>query len=356
MKKVGVVIGGWDAPGLNAVTHAIVKALPDCEVLGFIWSFDAVIDSEYITLTRDVTAPVRWIWGTILKTRNKGRFWVAAGAGDEVYLPQNLIDELKAWYDKLGLECLFVLWWDSTISTSRLFQENGINIIGIPKTIDNDLASTEYTYGFQTAIETVNDALQKLHTTATSHDRVMVVEVMGRHAWWIPLYSWIAWGASIILLPEMPFSYDNIIKILEERREMGKNSTIIVVAEWAHENQTWMITKDDWSSASYQSLWWIWEQLTAYINKNSDFEARNNQLWHIQRWWSPSGMDMVLSLQYGSYAARMFRNQEFGRMVVCNNSEMSSMTIKEWTALLKNVTKDSQLYQLACEMGISFWF
>lgn len=353
-KRVWIVIGGGDAPGLNAVTHAIVKSLPDCEVLGFIWWFDWVPAEEYIVLTRDVTAPMRWIWGTILKTRNKGRFGFAAWAGDTFVMDPALIEEFKQWYTKLGLDCIFVLGWDSTISTAQIFQDNGMNIIGIPKTIDNDLASTQFTYGFQTAVEIVHESIQRLHTTATSHNRVMVVEVMGRHAWWIALYAGVAGGASVILLPEMPFSYDAIIKKLDERRDLGKHSSIIVISEWAYESETGLVTKDDWSQAAYKLLWWIGAQLTAYLNKNTDYEVRNNQLWHIQRGGSPSAMDMVLSIQYGSYAARMYHHQEFGRMVIYHDSVMSSVSIKEWVAKLNLVNKDNQLYQLARDMWVSF--
>jgi 6-phosphofructokinase len=353
-KRVWIVIGGGDAPGLNAVTHAIVKSLPDCEILGFIGWFDGVPAQEYMLLTRDVTAPVRRIGGTILKTRNKGRFGFAAGAGDTITMDPALIEEFKQWYTNLGLDCIFVLWWDSTISTAALFQEHGMNIIAIPKTIDNDLASTQFTYGFQTAVEVVHESMQRLHTTATSHNRVMVVEVMGRHAWWIALYAGVAGGASVILLPEMPFSYQSIIQKLDERRKVGKHSSIIVVAEWAYESEAGMITKDDGSKAAYKLLGWIGAEITAYLNKTTDYEVRNNQLWHIQRGGSPSAMDMVLSIQYGSYAARMYKNREFGRMVVYHDSVMSSVTIKEWVAKLNMVSKDNQLYQLACDMWVSF--
>jgi ATP-dependent phosphofructokinase / diphosphate-dependent phosphofructokinase len=354
MKRVGIVIWWWDAPGLNAVTHAIVKSLPDCEIFGIMWWYQWLIEDDVIELTRNVTAQSRRQWWTILKTRNKGMFGFAAGAGDEIKLPVELVEAMKAWYERWKLDCLFVLGGDSTISTAQCFQEAGMNIIWIPKTIDNDLAATQFTYGFQTAIEIVHEAMQRLHTTATSHDRVMVVEVMGRHAGWIALYAGIAWWASLILLPEMPFSYDEIIRKLNERRDHWRHSSIIVVAEWAYEKDQWMITKDDGSKAAYKLLWWIGAEITAYLNKHTDFETRNNQLGHMQRWGSPSAMDMVLSIQYGAYAASMYRNGEFGRMVIYKDGEMSSVTIKEWTAHLKSVTENNQLYQLAKWMWISF--
>lgn len=334
---------------------SIVKALPDYEIYGFMKSFDGVIDKDYTVLTRETTSHIRRIGWTILKTVNKWRFGAKTGGGDATWIDPELVRMTKKSYDELWLDGLCVLWGDGTLTTALQLHEAGIHTIGIPKSIDNDLQATDFTFGFMSAVDIVSEAMQRLHTTASSHDRVMVVEVMGRHTGWIALYAGMAGAASVILLPEMPFSYEHIVAHLEARRARWRHAHIIVVAEWAASSDGEKVLKNDGSSASEILYGGIGEALTAYLNTTTTFEARNNQLGHIQRGWSPNAYDLILATSYGAYAARMVREGVYGNMVVFTNNTMTHVPLADAVDGLKKVTPDHYLVELGKSLGICFW-
>lgn len=353
-KRIWIIVWWWDCPWLNTVVASIVKALPDYEIYGFIKSWDGLLDKQYKILDRSNTSHMRRVGGTILKTVNKWRFGFKVWAWGVAILDPELVKETKQSYDELWLDCVCVLGGDGTLGSCIQLQEAWINCIGIPKSIDNDLMATDYQFGFMTSVEIVTEAMQRLHTTASSHDRVMVLEVMGRHTGWIALYGGIAGWASMILLPEMPFSYEAVIKHLEARRARGRTSHVIVVSEWAYPTDGEKVVKNDGWTANEILLWWIGEALTRYLNTNTDFETRNNQLAHIQRGGSPYAFDLMLSSMYGAYAAQMVRNQEFGSMVTYHGTQLGSAKIADAVSWLKSVDPAGQMVKLAQSMGISF--
>ena len=244
---------------------------------------------------------------------------------------------------------------DGTLSTAAQLKDSGFNIIGLPKTIDNDLYATDYTFGFHTALAIVSEALDRLHTTATSHDRVMVCEVMGRHAGWIALYGGIAGGANMILLPEFKFSYQKIVETLDKRAARGRHSTIIVVSEGAQAVDGDAVFKQDGSVSKELIFGGIGEAITSYINKNTDYSARNTALGHIQRGGTPEAYDRIISTQYGAFAAQLIRKSNYGKMVAFQGGDMVAVELEyDKVCKMKDIKADNQMLALAKEMGVSF--
>src|SRR6476660_5002959 len=234
--KIGVLTSGGDRPGLNAVIRGVCRAAYKLkwEVLGFKDGFEGLLPpGDYVLLDRPRTSGIIHLGGTILGTTNRGHFVAKVAAGERAMIPAAIIDQAKETFNKLGLSALIAIGGDGSLSTALQLQESGIPMVGIPKTIDNDLEATAMTFGFDSAVACVAEALDRLHTTATSHKRVMVLEVMGRHAGWIALHGGIAGGAHIILIPEIPFDYDRIAAAVKKRDARGSHNSLIVVAEGA---------------------------------------------------------------------------------------------------------------------------
>ncbi len=234
--RIGVLTSGGDCPGLNAVIRGVCRAADklDWEVIGFRDGYEGLLPpGDYFTLDRRNTSGIMHLGGTILGTTNRGHFVAKVGAGDKAAIPQEIIDQAKQTFHNLGLTALVCIGGDGSLSTALQLFENGIPVIGVPKTIDNDLEATAMTFGFDSAVACVADALDRLHTTATSHKRVMVLEVMGRNAGWIALHGGLAGGADVILIPEIPFSVEKVAEEVLRREKEGAKSTMIVVAEGA---------------------------------------------------------------------------------------------------------------------------
>src|SRR5438552_5263005 len=234
--RIGVLTSGGDCPGLNAVLRGVVLAAEKLgwEVIGFRDGFEGLLrPGDHVILDRKSTEGIMALGGTIIGTTNRGHFVAKVGAGDRTIIPAEVIAQAREILNKLGIKSLIIVGGDGSMTTALQLQEAGINCIGGPKTIDNDLEATAMTFGFDSAVATVVDALDRLHTTATSHKRVMVVEVMGRHAGWIALHGGIAGGADIILVPEIPFDYDKIAEAIGKRDAEGNLSSLVVVAEGA---------------------------------------------------------------------------------------------------------------------------
>lgn len=353
--KIGILNGGGDCPGLNTVIDAVVKSLEnEFELIGFLRGFEGLYANDWVELNSQITSRNRWIGGSILKSVNKGNFPGKIAGGEFNQVEQQIIQKTLEVYKNHELQGLVVLGGDGTLYTAYQLQEFGFKVIGIPKSIDNDLEATDYTFGFQTAVEIANEALGRLHTTGQSHDRVMILEVMGRNAGWIALNAGIAGSANIILLPEIPFRMQKVVEVLEARKKLGKLNSTIVVSEAAHPTDHGIITKNVGKETAEIKLGGIGDFLEKYINQNTSFEARSTVLGHIQRGGSPNAFDKVLSTQLGSFAGIMLKNGQFGQMAALQNGKIVAVPLGEAVFTIKNVQKDSQILELARNVGISF--
>src|SRR6187402_1974553 len=246
-KRIGILTSGGDCPGLNAVIRGVVKsaATHGLEVIGFLKGYEGLVDPvSFVPLTHKNTTGILSQGGTILGSTNKGRFAARAGVDNRLELDAELIDGVEATVQHLGIEGLICVGGDGSLSVAQQFHEHGIPVVGVPKTIDNDLSSTAFTFGFFSAVFCGTDALDRLHTTAASHERIMVLEVMGRHAGWIALYAGIAGGGDVILIPEIPWTFENVCQAIINREQRGKKFTLVVVAEGAQLPTGQMVTQE----------------------------------------------------------------------------------------------------------------
>jgi len=351
-KRIGIVTGGGDAPGLNAVIRAVVKTAV-CEhgmhVIGVEDGFEGLLGN---TSTRELTnTEVRGLLprgGTILGTRNRGRFSDRSASVDDVY------NEAIANMERLGLEGLIVVGGEGTLGIAAQFDRRGFPVLAVPKTIDNDLASTELTFGFATALDIATEALDRLHTTAESHDRVMILEVMGRYTGWIALHSGIAGGADVILIPEISFSMDSVAEKIRAREQAGSKFSIIVVAEGATEIGHDQIYQDTGKVDQAARLGGIGNYCRMRLEEATGKETRCVVLGHLQRGGRPNAFDRMLATNFGACAVRALANGERGMMVALQAADVVTVPISEAIANTKNVPPTGQLVKTARDIGISF--
>lgn len=353
---IGILTGGGDAPGLNAVIRAVVKTAT-CEhgmrVIGIEDGFDGLLGASRTRLLS--LSDVRGLLprgGTILGTRNRGHFAERDKDGvrmsiDSVY--EEAISNMKI----LGIDALVVLGGEGTLTIANEFHKRGISICGVPKTIDNDLECTELTFGFVTALDIATEALDRLHTTAESHDRVMILEVMGRHAGWIALHSGIAGGADVILIPEIPFSLDRVVEKVRARDATGSNFSIIVVAEGAIEIGHELVYQDT-GGGSAPRLGGIGQHLQRDLEAITGRETRCVVLGHLQRGGRPNAFDRMLATNFGSCAVRALANGESGVMVALQAGDVVSVPLAEAIKGIKSVPPNGQLVRTARDTGVSF--
>jgi len=354
-RKIGIVTGGGDCPGLNAVIRAVVKAaaLREWEVLGVIGGYEGLLSPanvrplEYGDVTHLLTRG-----GTILGTANRGRFSAKVGHGIGRQLPVELLEETKQGCERLGLSGLVSIGGDGSLSIAQQLFEHGVPIVGVPKTIDNDLEGTVMTFGFDSAVACATEALDRLHTTAESHNRVMVLEVMGRYAGWIALYSGVAGGADVILMPEIPFSYESICRKILEREARGRKFSIVVVAEGACEAGADYTSSHALTGHGEARLGGIGAVVTAEIEKRTGKETRVCVLGHLQRGGAPTTFDRLLCSTFGAEAVRLIAANDFGKMVAYQGSHMSAIPIQHAVGKLKTVPPDGSLARTARELGI----
>lgn len=351
-KQIGILTGGGDAPGLNAVIRAVVRtAIGEygMKCIGIEDSFEGILgDTHTVPLTQKSVSGILPRGGTILGTRNRGSF-VKNVNGVPVY-PEMPIGEAIANLDILGIEALVVLGGEGTLGIAEQFHKRGFPVIGVPKTIDNDLAATEFTFGFMTAIDIATEALDRLHTTAASHDRVMILEVMGRNAGWIALHAGLAGSADIILLPEIPFCFDAIVKKVQAREKAGSRFTNIVVAEGAVEVGKSEVYQD----SGTRRLGGVGEYLRRHIETLTGKESRCVVLGHLQRGGSPNAFDRMLGTNFGACAVRALANGETGKMVALQAGNVITVPLDEACTNIKTVPVDGQLVRTARDIGISF--
>ncbi len=351
-KQIGILTGGGDAPGLNAVIRAVVRtAIGEYKmnVIGIEDSFEGILgDTHTVKLTTKSVSGILPRGGTILGTRNRGSF-VKNVNGVDVY-PEMPIGEAIANLDILGIEALIVLGGEGTLGIAEQFHKRGFPVIGVPKTIDNDLAATEYTFGFMTAIDIATEALDRLHTTAASHDRVMILEVMGRNTGWIALHAGLAGSADIILIPEIPFSFDAILRKVQSRESSGSRFTNIVVAEGAVE----VGKSETYQDSETRRLGGVGDYLRRHIETLTGKESRCVVLGHLQRGGSPNAFDRMLGTNFGACAVRALANGETGKMVALQAGTVITVPLDEACSNIKRVQVDGQLVRTARDIGISF--
>jgi len=337
-KKIGILTAGGDCPGLNAAIRGVGKtAIVEygMQVLGFNAGFSGLITNDYIELKESQLSGILTVGGTILGTsREKPYKLVKNGGKSDTEKP----DKIKKNYKNLGLDCIVCIGGNGTMKTAHMLSMEGLNVVGIPKTIDNDVYGTDVTFGFDSAVQIATDAIDRLHTTANSHQRVMIIEIMGHHAGWLALYSGLAGGGDIILLPELPYNIRSVCKKIENRYEDKKPYSIVVVAEGIDHPK-------NKSAASH-----VGEAIQTYTG----IETRETVLGYIQRGGSPTPMDRILATRYGAYATQCIAEGCFGTMVAIKGNDLSTVPLEDVGGNLRLVEQDLPLIDKARKMGVSF--
>src|SRR6516225_4986879 len=356
-KRIGVITGGGDCPGLNAVIRSVAKASANrgWECIGVLGGYEGLLEPHRtITLDYHTLSGLLPRGGTILGTASRGRFSAKVGHGESRALPKELLEGVKTGMDALGLFALVSIGGDGSLSIAQQLFEYGIPIVGVPKTIDNDLEGTLFTFGFDSAVSCATDALDRLHTTAESHNRVMVLEVMGRYAGWIALWSGVAGGADVILIPEIPFTYENVCAKIQERENVGKKFTIVIVAEGAREKGHDFVTSAEDTKIGEARLGGIGAVVSAEIEKCTGKESRVCVLGHLQRGGSPTAFDRALCSIFGATAVELIAAGEFGKMVAFTGPQVGSIKISDAVGKPKTVRPDGNFVRTARALGICF--
>jgi ATP-dependent phosphofructokinase / diphosphate-dependent phosphofructokinase len=354
-KRIGVLTSGGDCPGLNAVLRGVTKAAEklDWQVIGFRDGFEGLLPpSQFVILDRATTAGIMQQGGTILGTTNKGHFVAKLGSGEKTMIPNDIVDRARTTLKELGIEGLIVIGGDGSLTTALQLFNLGFPIIGVPKTIDNDIEATAMTFGFYSAVSCVTDALDRLHSTAASHKRAMVLEVMGRHAGWIALHGGISGGADVILIPEIPFEWEKVAQAVRQRDAEGHQSTMIVVAEGARPRDG--IQHYQQTHRGEYRLGGVGEIVAGEVAERTGKETRYCILGHLQRGGAPGPLDRILGTRFGVKAVSLIKEGNFGRMVSYQHYEIQDVSIAEAVHRLRVVDPGNQLIETARAVDISF--
>jgi ATP-dependent phosphofructokinase / diphosphate-dependent phosphofructokinase len=355
-ERVGIVTGGGDCPGMNAVIRAVAKAASKrgWEAIGFINGFDGIMaPARYRTLIYEDLGALLTRGGTILGTASQGRFSAKVGHGESRRLPAELIDGVRETLKNMNIRGLVCIGGDGTLSIAQQLFEGGVPVVGVPKTIDNDLQCTTLTFGFDSAVACATDALDRLHSTAESHNRVMILEVMGRYAGWIALYAGVAGGADVILIPEIPFTYESICDKIAEREKVGKHFTLVSVAEGARVKGGEFVSAAVQSANKEARLGGIGAAISPEIEKRTGKESRVCVLGHLQRGGSPTTLDRALCSMFGAEAVEAIAEGRFGEMVSYTGAQVKTVKIADAVGKLKTVPTDGTLIRTARSLGIS---
>ncbi len=324
------------------------------ESLGILGGFDGLLEPQkYRVLDYKAIDGLLTRGGTILGTANRGQFSAKVGHGESRQLPKELMDATKAGMEALGISALVSIGGDGSLTISQQMHEHGIPIIGVPKTIDNDLEGTMMTFGFDSAVACATNALDRLHTTAESHNRVMVLEVMGRYAGWIALYAGVAGGADVVLIPEIPFCYDSICAKITEREGKGKHFTLVIVAEGAREKDGGFVTTSSQEANREAHLGGIGHVVAQELGKRSGKETRCCVLGHLQRGGTPTTFDRVLCSMFGAMAVELIVAGDYGKMVAYTGKGLGAVKISEAVGRLKMVPIGGAMARTARALGIS---
>ena len=352
--RIGILNSGGDCPGLNAVIHGVVGAASKLgwEVIGFRDGFEGLLPpGDYQVLDPEDTVGILKLGGTILGTTNKGHFAAKMGEGTKAEIAEKVIEKAKRTMKQLEIRALIVVGGDGSLSTALQLFKAGFPVIGVPKTIDNDLQATAMTFGFDSAVSCVVDAMDRLHTTAVSHKRVMVVEVMGRNAGWIALWGGIAGGANVILMPEIEFSLDKVATHIKEREAKGNHSSMVIVAEGARTPEGDLVTQENEEGAEVR-LGGIGEFVASELAKRTGKDTRACTLGHLQRGGAPTSLDRILGARFGVKAVKLAEEGRFGRMVSYQSYHGSSAAIEKAVHKLRLVDPESEVVAAARAIGI----
>lgn len=357
VKRIGILTGGGDCPGLNAVIRGVAKPAHDhgLTVLGIQDGFEGLVEGKAHELYNKDVSGILSQGGSILGSSNKGDpFHWPEEVGDEIQIFDRSKKALRN-YEAWNLDAVIAIGGDGTMHISKKLSDMGMNIVGVPKTIDNDLEATDQTFGHDSAVYVVSAALDRLRTTASTHHRVMVIEVMGRYAGWIALNGGLSGGADIILLPEFPFDWEIIYDKVEQRNMQGKRFSLVCVAEGAKAIDGKMIVKaTDIKRTDPIQLGGIAEHVSKMIEDNTGLETRYTVLGHLQRGGSPTPFDRILSTRFGTFAINLAMNKMFGRMVALKGAEITSVKIEDAIKEQKLVTKENSIVHAALQVGVDF--
>lgn len=358
IKKIGILTGGGDCPGLNAVIRAATRTAIlkyNLEVVGIKNGYRGLYLGQTIKLDMEAISGILPRGGTILHTSNKDNLFKYPFVEEGEIVYRDVSDVGIQNIQDAGIDAMIIIGGDGTLTSARDFARKGVNVVAVPKTIDNDLASTDVTFGFDTAVAVATEALDRLHSTAESHHRIMCLEVMGRYAGWIALEAGIAGGADAILIPEIPYDIEKVAEKIIQRRHDGKDFSIVVVAEGAKsicgEMTVSQVVED---SPDPIRLGGIGVQVARQLEEIVGLEARATILGHLQRGGTPTSYDRILSTRYGVAAVELVMEQKFGNMVTLKGNDMSYDSLENVIGELKKVDTEGELVKTARGIGISF--
>jgi len=356
--RIAINTGGGDAPGLNAVIRAASLSALNLgwEVVGIRRGYQGLFKEDgLVPLTRDSVRGITHLGGTILGTTNRGNplEWPVEGPDGTIELIDRS-DRVVSEFERNGLDALIAIGGDGSLTIASKLWEKGLPVVGVPKTIDNDLAATQVTFGFHTAVETATDAISRLHSTAESHSRVMVVEVMGRGTGWIALFAGLAGTADVILIPEIPYHSEKIYEKIRSRYRGELGFAVVVVAEGAFPEGGRPVLAEEGAPGTSERFGGIAEQLAHEIGEHTGKETRSLVLGHLQRGGQPNAYDRLLSLRFGAAAVDLVKDGCFGCMVALNPPDVLAVPMSEALAQIKRVPVDGDVVRTARSLGISF--
>ncbi len=354
VKKFGILTSGGDAPGLNAAIRGVARTAIDeygMRVIGIEDGFRGLINGRCHELNSKDFSGILTVGGTILGTSREKPFKKPSPDPITGLTP---VESIVKNYKDMELDALVVLGGNGTNTTGKLLHEEGLNVIGLPKTIDNDLVETDVTFGFHTAVDVATEAIDRLHSTAHSHNRVMIIEVMGHKAGWLALYAGVAGGGDVILLPEIPYNIDSIAQHLKKRKEQGKNFSIVVVAEGALSKKESLMDKKEFKKKRKEMDQSIGYRIAHELQEKTNLEPRVTVLGYTQRGGTPSPYDRVLASQFGVEAAHMLAKGDFGKMVVMKNGIMDSVPLEKVAGKIKTVSLDNGVLLAGKAAGTCF--
>ena len=355
--RIGILTSGGDCPGLNATIRGVAKATYEAfgedkvEIVGIHDGYHGLIHGEYKAMEPSDFSGILTTGGTILGTKRTPYKMMQIIEDDKV----DKVKEMKDTYKNLKLDCLFTLGGNGTHKTANMLSEEGLNVIGLPKTIDNDIFGTDVTFGFHTAVDIGTEVIDRIHTTANSHSRIMVIEIMGNKAGWLTLYSGLAGGADIILIPEIPFDIAKVAKACQKRADAGKAFSIIAVAEGAFDIEEAKLKKKERAKArADRGEITATARIAKEIQSRTGLETRTVIPGHILRGGSPSAYDRILATQFGAHAASLLKQEKFGLTVAMVNGKITENKLSDIAMKTKFVTEDDQMVLTAKDIGISF--
>ena len=353
--RVGILTSGGDCPGLNATIRGVAKALyqrmgDKVEIIGILNGYDGLINGNYRVMAPDEFSGILTVGGTILGTK-RTPFKMMRVVGDDKV---DKVAAMKKTYKDAKLDCLLCLGGNGTHKTANLLSEEGLNVIGLPKTIDNDIFGTDVTFGFHTAVDIATEVIDRVHTTAGSHSRCMVVELMGNKAGWLTLYAGIAGGADIILIPELPYTIDNVCAAVEKRAGEGKTFSILAVAEGVYDAEEARVKKKERAAKRAEAgEVTATNRIARQIEAMTGFETRVCVPGHMQRGGSPSPYDRVLATQFGAYAAKLVEHEHYGVTVAMKNNHVTENPLAEVAGKSRLVPDGHGMLEVARRMGVS---